>query len=370
MNKTLMILAAVIGIGAVSYWGITSQNKTADEATKTTNEVVQTENEDSVKLDTFAQEGAIVEEEEAEKVEEKPLVIKEKTPSSEPAVTTKKKKTISKKVTPIAPVKKETAPPIVKKETASPKVTPKKAAPKTTTKPVEKTKVKPKAKPIVPKKKAPVVEFSHDAWDKLLRKYVSASGKVNYAGFKKDQAALKAYLKLLSDNPPKSSDSRNKQLAYWINAYNAFTIDLIVANYPIKSILKLDGGKTWYVKRITIGGKKYSLSGIEKDILIGRFKEGRIHFAINCAAKSCPPLMNRAWTAQNLTDNLNRATRNFINNQGFNKIKKKSAKLSHIFDWYQADFGNVTAFINQYSATKMSTKAKIEYLDYNWDLNQ
>ncbi len=377
MNKTVMILVAVIGIAVSSYWIITSQSKNEDNS-ETIKEVVGEVDDnnlnvvDSIDLDTsttdeVAKKTTITEAEVPEKPEAKVVTAKEKTPPTKKKKLTKNTTNRPKEVTPITPVKKKTPqPPIVKKETPSPKVTPK----KTTTKPITVPKTESKPKPAVPKKEVPVIKFSHNDWDKLLRKYVSANGNVNYAGFKKDKTALKSYLKLLSDNPPKSSDSRNKKLAYWINAYNAFTIDLIVENYPIKSILKLDGGKTWYVKRITIGGKKYSLSGIEKNILIGRFKEARIHFAINCAAKSCPPIMNRAWTAQNLNNNLDQATRNFINNQKFNQIKKKSAKLSPIFDWYQADFGNVIQFINQYSATKMSTKAKLQYIDYNWDLNK
>ena len=152
----------------------------------------------------------------------------------------------------------------------------------TTTKPVVKSVEKAEKvetvskKPVVASKKAevapkkvekPAKAFSHDDWNALLQKYVSSTGKVNYAGFKKDKAKLDAYLKLLSANEP-SGKSRNDQMAYWINAYNAFTVDLIADNYPVSSILKLDNGKTWMVKRITIGGKKYSLEDIEKKVLI------------------------------------------------------------------------------------------------------
>ncbi|MGB0862759.1 MAG: DUF547 domain-containing protein [Saprospiraceae bacterium] len=212
--------------------------------------------------------------------------------------------------------------------------------------------------------------FSHDIWDGLLRKYVSGTGVVNYAGFKRDKAKLQQYLDLLADNSPTSSMSKNDQIAYWINAYNAFTVDLIVDNYPISSILKLDGGKTWYVKRITIGGKKYALNDIEKNILIGRFKEARIHFAVNCAAQSCPPLRNRAWKGSSLNSDLDRASKAFIKNNKHNQISKKKAKLSRIFDWYKGDFGNVNTFINKYSNRSITGKTKVSFNEYNWDLNE
>ena len=87
-----------------------------------------------------------------------------------------------------------------------------------------------------------------------------------------------------------------KKMAYWINVYNAFTIKMIVDNYPVSSITKLHGGKPWDVKWIELGEKKYSLNEIEHNILRPQFKDARIHFAVNCAAQSCPPILNKAWT--------------------------------------------------------------------------
>ena len=127
-------------------------------------------------------------------------------------------------------------------------------------------------------------------WNGLLRKYVNSSGKVNYKGFKSDKSKLDAYLKELENNPIQENWSKAKKMAYWINAYNAFTIKLIVDNYPISSITKLHGGKPWDVKWIKLGGQTYSLNNIENDILRPKYKDARIHFAVNCAAKSCPPL--------------------------------------------------------------------------------
>lgn len=211
---------------------------------------------------------------------------------------------------------------------------------------------------------------SHAAWDALLQQAVSENGKVNYKTFKNNKTALEAYLKTLSDNPPQESWSRAEKMAYWINAYNAFTIGLIADNYPLASILKLDSGKTWDVKRIALGDKKYSLNQIENDILRPQYKDARIHFALNCAAKSCPPLYNRAFTAENLETNLEARTKAFLNNTRYNTITASKASLSKIFEWYAADFGELQKFLNRYANTPLKSGATIEYLEYDWDLNE
>lgn len=238
-------------------------------------------------------------------------------------------------------------------------------------KPVE---AQPEPRPVAEQPKAQPVEVadppSHDAWDKLLRQYVTADGKVNYDGFKNDKAKLEAYLKMLDANPPQDSWSRGEKMAFWINAYNAATVKLIVDNYPLASITKLDGGKPWDVKRVKIGSKTYSLNNIENDILRPQFKDARIHFAVNCAAQSCPPLLNRAWTASNLEGNFEKQARAFINNPKFNKISAKSAQVSNIFEWYAADFGNLIDFLNKYATTKIAAGTKVGYVEYDWGLNQ
>ncbi len=211
--------------------------------------------------------------------------------------------------------------------------------------------------------------LSHSIWDGLLKKHVSAAGKVNYSGFVQDKSKLNAYLQILEKNPPNSNWGRNKTLAYWINVYNAHTVKLIVDNYPISSIMKLDGGSTWMKKRVKIGTNIYSLDQIEKQLLIKAFNEPRVHFAVNCAAKSCPSLLNKAWTSTNLESNFERQTKQFINNSNFNKLNGKSAELSKIFEWYAADFGNVISFINRYANSPLKSNAKLSYLEYNWNLN-
>lgn len=218
----------------------------------------------------------------------------------------------------------------------------------------------------------PNFALSHDKFDVLLRRYVSSSGKVDYKGFKKEKAALEAYLKLLQNNAPQSDWSKNKEMAYWINLYNAFTIKTILDEYPVKSVMDIDGGKVWDKRTIRIGGKSYTLNDIEKKQLLKRFRDGRVHFAVNCAAASCPPLLNKAWTEDNLQRYLSKQAKAFINNATHNSLSVGSVQLSQIFNWYADDFGGkdkVLSYIQKYASTEIKSNAKVSFKTYNWSLN-
>lgn len=209
----------------------------------------------------------------------------------------------------------------------------------------------------------------YTAWDAFLKKYVSASGEVDYKSIKANKKELDAITKTFGNTSVLTSWSKNDQLAFWINAYNAFTIDLMVKNYPLKSIQSLDSGKPWDVKRITIGGKKYSLNNIENDIIRPQFKDARIHFAVNCAAKSCPPILNGAFFGKTLDAQLDTVTKKFINNTKYQTVTASKLTLSKIFDWYVVDFGDIVTFINKYSNVKVNKNATIVYKEYYWSLN-
>ncbi len=215
------------------------------------------------------------------------------------------------------------------------------------------------------------VNLDHSEWDKLLKKYVGKDGLVDYKGFKNDEAKLDDYLKMLSEKNPTDDWSVQELLAYYINLYNAATVKLIVENYPLKSIKDIDGA--WTKGRVAVGNKELSLGGIENGIL-RKMNEPRIHFAINCASISCPKLLNEAYTASKINEQLDRATKEFINSDK-NDISASNPKLSSVFDWYQKDYKvngkqDVIGFINQYSKTKINTGATIAYKDYNWNLNE
>ena len=221
---------------------------------------------------------------------------------------------------------------------------------------------------------------SHQPYQTLLQKYVSPEGKVNYRGLLKDSTSLNKYLNTLSNNPPASNWSREEQLAYWINAYNAFTLQLILRHYPVKSIkdigdkIKIPFVNTpWDAKFIRIGKNFVDLNYIEHSILRKKFSEPRIHFAIVCASVSCPKLLNEAYTPEKLNQQLDNQARAFINDPSRNKIKPDAIQVSKIFSWFKGDFtkkGSLISFLNNYSKVKINQNASFSTLDYNWNLNE
>lgn len=218
---------------------------------------------------------------------------------------------------------------------------------------------------------------SHAVWDQQVKKFVSPNGRVNYKAWQQDRPALQAYLKLLGENAPNQNWSQEEQLVYWINAYNAFTVERILMDYPVKSIKDL-GGKipfvntVWDQKFIKIGDKRYSLNNLEHDILRKQFDEPRIHFAIVCASTSCPRLRNEAFTGARVNAQLEDQAIQFLNDPTRNKLAPAKAELSAIFQWFAGDFkknGTLLQFINRYSKTKVNPNASVRYLPYDWSLN-
>jgi hypothetical protein len=210
----------------------------------------------------------------------------------------------------------------------------------------------------------------HASWDTILKTHVNNDGDVNYKAINANQEPLSNYLEFLSQNPPKDSWSKNEKLSYWINAYNAFTIKLIIDNYPIKSIKDIK--QPWDKKFFKIGDAAMSLNDIEHEIL-RKMNEPRIHFAIVCASYSCPKLQNEAFTAENLEDQLVDATKVFLADKNRNEISENSIKISKIFDWFSKDFkqnGSLIDFLNQYTEITISSNAKKRFKDYNWALNE
>ncbi len=226
--------------------------------------------------------------------------------------------------------------------------------------------------------KANSTPISHTQWNTLTTKNVTAKGKVNYKGFIDDKILLDEYLNLLSENPPSKNWSEEEQLAYWINAYNAFTVKLIIDHYPVKTIKQLGGAVTmvnsaWDIKFFKVGGIDFDLNTIEHQILRKNYNEPRIHFAINCASFSCPRLRNEAFEAAQLEAQLEDQTKGFLNNNEKNIITSEGMKLSKIFDWFKSDFlkkESLISFLQKYTDVELSESMEIEYLDYGWDLNE
>lgn len=227
--------------------------------------------------------------------------------------------------------------------------------------------------------------FSHEKLDRVLKRHVT-NGKVDYASLKKDDL-FPLYLEELANADLSKLGSPEEKVAFWINAYNAYTLKLIADNYPIKSIKDLSFLGTliinspWKKRFCTVAGKAYTLDEIEHDILRGELGETSVHFAVVCASNSCPILRSEAYTASALKDQLQEQTQTFLQDTLRNQFKweGKTLYLSRIFDWYESDFrekyGSVTKFLAQYFTDEQRTmlergEVKIEYLDYDWDLNE
>lgn len=215
---------------------------------------------------------------------------------------------------------------------------------------------------------------TYKKWDNFLQNYTLKKGKqtlVKYSEIKEDE--LKEVLSEFESITKEefASFSENEKLAFWINAYNAYTIQLIKKNYPVKSIKDLGSlfSSPWSKEFISIMGKTMSLDNIEHDTIRKNYKEPRIHFAVNCASLGCPSLYQRAFTGAKLEKQLSAVEDHFLNNKEKNLMKGNILYLSKIFDWYGDDFekfGGPKRYFERKFEFKVSD---IEFLDYDWKLN-
>ena len=230
----------------------------------------------------------------------------------------------------------------------------------------------------------------HSTYTDLLQTYVDGAGMVDYAALKADHdAALAPYLRRLAETDPSNLDEQER-LAFWVNAYNALTLKLIVDHYPVETIRSITpaGGPTvprlndpWHVKVGEVGGQTRTLDEIEHDIIRARFDEPRIHFALVCAAISCPRLRREAFVGNRLDAQLDDQARTFLHMDGKNAIPAddETIRLSRIFKWFEGDFGADTDAVQRYLAPyfdgtvqqKLRNAAyAVDYLDYDWALNE
>ncbi len=221
-------------------------------------------------------------------------------------------------------------------------------------------------------------EVNNGLYGELLKDHVK-NGVVDYQGFKNEETKLGRYLKILEEVEP-SQLSRDEQFAFYINAYNAWTIKLILSGYPgIKSIKDLGSPfrSPWKKKISHIDGDVLTLDNIEHDILRPRFKDPRVHFAVNCASKGCPPLRSEPYDERVLDQQLDEMTRAFINQPEMNRLEGRDLYVSSIFKWFSKDFNkDVIGFFLKYADGDLKKgleankeKVKIKYLDYDWSLN-
>jgi len=219
--------------------------------------------------------------------------------------------------------------------------------------------------------------FDHAPWSAILDRHVDDQGRVAYRDLAaQDRPAFEAYLAALAAAEPKGW-SRDEQLAFWLNAYNAAIVDAVLDGRSAESLLSRYG--LFYRYEVEVAGTPRTPDAIENDI-IRPAGEPRIHFALVCASTSCPTLRRQAWNAATLDADLDAATRAFLRDPTRNRFDagSDSIQLSSIFKWFAADFGGsddaVRAFVARYLDDPrrrwvLEQKPAIEYLPYDWTLN-
>lgn len=246
----------------------------------------------------------------------------------------------------------------------------------------------------------PAFDHGHAAWTALLKKHVlplrgGQASQVRYAGFAQDRPALKAYLDSLSaiSEAAFNGFSKPQQMAFLINAYNAFTVELILTRWPKLVSIKDLGSflqSPWKPKWVPLLGGKLSLDDIEHEKLRqrGRYDDPRVHFAVNCASIGCPALREEAFSADRLDTQLDEQAQRFMSDRSRNRYDAARGRLevSKIFDWFSEDFRlghrgitSLAAFLARYAelladapadrALVRAQKAEVDFLDYDWKLN-
>jgi hypothetical protein len=214
-----------------------------------------------------------------------------------------------------------------------------------------------------------------ESYNRLLSKYVT-SGGVKYAEWKGNAADMQALQGVVDGIAKENASAMEKkaQLAFYVNAYNAWILHEALEKYPTKSVK--DALFTFFTsKRITVAGQQTSFNALEKETIRSKFNDARVHFALNCASRSCPALSRQAFTAGNLDGQFETLAKGYVNSDKgvrFNAAAK-TAELSKIFDWYKDDFkgeGGPVAFINKRRSSPIAADAKISYQDYDWGLNE
>jgi len=228
----------------------------------------------------------------------------------------------------------------------------------------------------------------HSDWTDILQSYVGASDSnglahFNYADLKvniADKAKLDGYIESLEAmNPDSLSD--NEAIAFWANLYNAVTIQVIVDNYPIKSIKKLGSFNSgpWKKDLVTVNGKKMSLNDIEHGTLRKNYPNpAYVHYMVNCASIGCPNLLNEAWEADTLIEQRKKSAADYINSPRGAMADGNDLTVSSIYDWFQEDFGGskggVIEHLSKYAtgdlAAAIQNGAKIDDFEYDWSLNE
>ena len=228
----------------------------------------------------------------------------------------------------------------------------------------------------------------HGDWTRLLQAYTRPSDdgvvRFDYAGLAAtDRAALDGYVARLTAVPV-SGLNRDEQLAYWINLYNALTVQVVLDHYPVSSILKIGISPglfsigPWGKKLVSVDGEDISLDDIEHRILRPIWQDPRIHYAVNCASIGCPHLIDTAYTADRVDVLLEANAIAYVNHPRGAELRGGALSVSSIYDWFQEDFGGsetgVLAHLRKYARPELLRDLKlvfeIDSYDYDWSLNE
>ena len=227
--------------------------------------------------------------------------------------------------------------------------------------------------------------IDHAPWDKFLAAYITKdSDGVNRVAYGRisnaDKRTLDGYIDALASIPI-SRHPRPRQLAYWINLYNALTVKLILDHYPVNSTRDIASGLfsvgPWNEKLIEVEGERLSLNDIEHGILRPIWRDPRIHYAVNCDAVGCPNLLRQAFRADNAEGLLDKAARAYINHPRGVRFDGDSLIVSSIYVWFQEDFGGtergIIDHLRRYAgpgiATRLETVERLYGHAYDWGLN-
>jgi len=221
--------------------------------------------------------------------------------------------------------------------------------------------------------------FDHSTWDELVAAHVEPGGWLDYDGFAGDAERLDRYLEAVAEAPFEKL-GRNEKLALLINAYNAFTVRLILDHRPLESIQDIPEEERWRARRWRIGGKTVSLDQLEHEEIRPHFEEPRIHFALVCAAVGCPPLRTEAYAAERLDEQLEDQARTVHSNDAWFRFDAEAgvAHLTKLYDWYAGDFEQVAGAVLDYAARyspklrqalDAGAEPEVEWIPYDWSLN-
>lgn len=254
------------------------------------------------------------------------------------------------------------------------------------------------AAPEKPAAAAPPIYGTAEGYGRLLAQYVDEGGLVDYAALKQDRAALDAYLDRAAGLPEhrvhvrwpgedaRAAALRNEQLAFFINVYNARVLQVVIDNHPLTGLRQIDKEQPANSIRqipgvfdkpaFPLGGQSVTLDKLENEIIRPQFREPRVHMALVCGARGCPPLRREPFSGDRLDEQLNDQARRFLGSPSGLRATSGGVQISRIFDWFAADFkGGVREFVKSHlplssEPPPLSADATLAYLDYDWTLNE